>query len=108
MHRAVVAVRRARTGSARQIQRRRLVHEWQRYEFSEPAGAVLDAGQNVLGDGCQQLLSLPKGTFFLVIQSPPDEAPQRFRPVLLGLAGAKTSVPREYLEAFFQQIGENP
>jgi hypothetical protein len=70
--------------------------------------AVLDERQTMLGEGCQQLLALPQGTFFLTVHSPPDAAPQRFRPVLVGLAGAKATVPREYLEAFFQRIGENP
>jgi hypothetical protein len=70
--------------------------------------ALLDSQQRPLGDGCQELLALPQGTFFLTVRAPADGAPQRFRPVLLGLAGAKTVVPREYLESFFQRVGENP
>jgi hypothetical protein len=70
--------------------------------------AVLDEQQRPLGEGCQQLLALPQGSFLLAVRAPSGEGPQRFSPVLVGLAGAKTQVPQDYLESFFQRIGESP
>ena len=69
---------------------------------------VLSSEQRVLGEGCQQYLQLDKGTYLLAIHAPATARPLRFRPVLVGLAGAKTDVPEEYLRNFFQRIGENP
>ncbi len=69
---------------------------------------VLSAEQRVLGEGCQQFLQLDKGTYLLAIHAPASARPLKFRPVLVGLAGAKTDVPEEYLRNFFQRIGENP
>jgi hypothetical protein len=69
---------------------------------------VLSAEQRVLGEGCQQFLQLDKGTYLLAIHAPATARPLKFRPVLVGLAGAKTDVPEEYLRSFFQRIGENP
>jgi hypothetical protein len=67
---------------------------------------VLTAEQRVLGEGCQQFLQLDKGTYLLAIHAPAHARPLKFRPVLVGLAGAKTDVPEEYLRNFFQRIGE--
>jgi hypothetical protein len=70
---------------------------------------VLDTEQRVLGEGCQQFLALQKGTYLLAIHAPNTlERPLPFKPVLVGLAGAKTGVPEEYLRDFFNRIGENP
>ncbi|MGZ3461118.1 MAG: hypothetical protein ACXU86_21735, partial [Archangium sp.] len=70
---------------------------------------VLDSHQQVLGEGCQQFLSLEKGTYLLAIHAPSTlERPLPFKPVLVGLAGAKTEVPEEYLRDFFHRIGADP
>ncbi|MCY1075969.1 hypothetical protein [Archangium lansingense] len=70
---------------------------------------VLDTTQRVLGEGCQQFLALEKGTYLLAIHAPSTlERPLPFKPVLVGLAGAKTGVPEEYLRDFFNRIGESP
>jgi hypothetical protein len=70
---------------------------------------VLDTAQRVLGEGCQQFLALDKGTWLLAIRAPSTlERPLPFKPVLVGLAGAKTDVPEEYLRDFFNRIGANP
>ncbi|WP_309892118.1 hypothetical protein [Archangium sp.] len=70
---------------------------------------VLDTAQRVLGEGCQQFLSLEKGSYLLSIHAPATlERPLPFKPVLVGLAGAKTDVPEEYLRDFFNRIGANP
>ncbi|MFL5350214.1 MAG: hypothetical protein ACJ8AT_36020, partial [Hyalangium sp.] len=70
--------------------------------------SVLDPEQKVLGEGCQQFLQLDKGTFLLAIHAPANAKPLKFKPVLVGLAGAKAEIPEEYLRDFFQRIGENP
>ena len=70
--------------------------------------SVLDQEQRVLGEGCQQFLQLDKGTWMLAIHAPANARPLKFKPVLVGLAGAKADVPEEYLRDFFQRIGENP
>ena len=49
VHRPVVAQGRARPGDPGQVDRRVLVHERQRHELGEPAGLVLDAGQQSAG-----------------------------------------------------------
>jgi hypothetical protein len=67
--------------------------------------AVLDAAARTLGEGCQQLLALDAGSYLLSVRSPASAPPVRFRPVLLGLAGAEVDVPDEYLKDFFQRIG---
>ncbi len=69
---------------------------------------VLDAQQRKLGEGCQQLLQLDKGSYLLAIHAPATARPLKFKPVLVGLAGAKTDVPEAYLRDFFQRIGVNP
>jgi hypothetical protein len=70
---------------------------------------VLDPAQRVLGEGCQQCLALEKGSYLLAIHAPSTlERPLPFKPVLVGLAGAKTEVPDEYLRDFFNRIGANP
>ncbi|HEX8704031.1 MAG TPA: hypothetical protein VF815_34685 [Myxococcaceae bacterium] len=69
---------------------------------------VLSADQRVLGEGCQQYLQLDKGSYLLAIHAPATARPLKFKPVLVGLAGAKTDVPEDYLRNFFQRIGENP
>ncbi len=71
--------------------------------------SVLDTAQRVLGEGCQQFLALEKGSYLLAIHAPATlERPLSFKPVLVGLAGAKTDVPEEYLRDFFNRIGANP
>jgi hypothetical protein len=70
--------------------------------------SVLDLEQRVLGEGCQQFLQLDKGTYLLAVHAPATARPLKFKPVLVGLAGAKAEVPEEYLRDFFQRIGENP
>jgi hypothetical protein len=73
------------------------------------ACTVLDASQRLLGEGCQQFLRLEAGSYLLAIHAPATlERPLPFKPVLVGLAGAKTDVPEEYLRDFFQRIGANP
>lgn len=69
--------------------------------------AVYNDGYKLLGEGCQQFLSLEKGNYLLTVRQPPraGSAPLRFKPVLLGLAGAKTDVPDEYLRDLFSRIG---
>ncbi|MBI3181214.1 MAG: hypothetical protein HYZ28_03625 [Myxococcales bacterium] len=71
---------------------------------------LFDDGHRLLGEGCQQYLSVEKGSYLLAIRAPasPGARPLRYRPVLLGLAGAKTGVPEEYLRDFFNRIGANP
>jgi hypothetical protein len=70
--------------------------------------SVLDQEQRVLGEGCQQFLQLDKGTYLLAVRAPATARPLKFKPVLVGLAGAKADVPEEYLRDFFQRIGVNP
>lgn len=68
--------------------------------------AVYDAAYRLLGEGCQQYLQLEKGSYLLSVKRPATAgAPLRFKPVLLGLAGAKAEVPREYLDDFFRRNG---
>ncbi|MHB8872288.1 MAG: hypothetical protein ACYC8T_01245 [Myxococcaceae bacterium] len=71
---------------------------------------IFDEGHVLLGEGCQQYLALEKGSYLLSVSAPPrpGATPLRYRPVLLGLAGAKTGVPDEYLRDFFRRIGEQP
>jgi hypothetical protein len=69
---------------------------------------VLDLEQRVLGEGCQQFLQLDKGSWLLAVHAPATARPLKFKPVLVGLAGAKADVPEEYLRDFFQRIGVNP
>ncbi|MBN2359743.1 MAG: hypothetical protein JXR83_09840 [Deltaproteobacteria bacterium] len=69
---------------------------------------VLDVNHRLLGHGCQQFLELPAGNYLLAVRAPPELAPQRFRPVLLGLKGSQRDVPEEYLRDFFQRIGATP
>ena len=70
---------------------------------------VLDALQHLVGEGCQQFLALDPGTYLLSIHAPATlEHPLPFKPVLVGLAGAKTDVPEEYLRDLFNRIGANP
>jgi hypothetical protein len=70
---------------------------------------VLDAGHRVLGEGCQQFLTLAQGSYLLAIHAPADaERPVPFKPVLVGLAGTRSVVPEEYLRDLFQRIGATP
>jgi hypothetical protein len=66
--------------------------------------AVMDLQQRVIGSGCQQLVSLAKGTWLLSVTSPPGSNPIRFRPVLLGLSGTRMDIPQDYLSDFFARI----
>jgi hypothetical protein len=76
--------------------------------LQEPADtlacAVRDASQAVVGDGCQQFLKLEAGDYLLEIRAPAGTKPTRFRPVVVGLQGAKMEAPAEYLRDFFQRI----
>ncbi|MBS1152250.1 MAG: hypothetical protein H6Q89_3948, partial [Myxococcaceae bacterium] len=69
--------------------------------------AVYNDGYQLLGEGCQQFLSLDKGNYLLTVRQPPKSGNQalRFKPVLVGLAGAKVDVPDEYLKDLFNRIG---
>jgi hypothetical protein len=69
---------------------------------------ILDAAQKPLATGCQALLELEQGTYLLAVRAPAGPRPVRFRPVLVGLAGAKAAVPDEYLQDLFQRIGVKP
>jgi hypothetical protein len=69
---------------------------------------VLDAAQRPLATGCQALLEVDAGTYLLAVRAPTGGKPARFRPVVLGLAGAKTAVPDDYLRDLFQRIGAKP
>ena len=64
--------------------------------------------QRVLGEGCQQFLRSTRAATCSPSTRPPPRGPSKFKPVLVGLAGAKAEVPEEYLRDFFQRIGENP
>ena len=66
--------------------------------------AILDEHQEPVGTGCQEFLQLPAGRYLVSIRDPADATPMRFRPVLLGLAGAKTEIPEEYLQNFFERV----
>jgi hypothetical protein len=70
--------------------------------------ALTDGAQRTLGEGCQQYLELEAGSYLLSVRSPASAPPLRFRPVLLGLEGAKMDVPEEYLRDLFTRIGANP
>ena len=72
--------------------------------------AIYDSAHALLGEGCQQYLALDKGDYLLAVRSPSSlgAKPLRFRPVLLGLAGAKAEVPPEYLRDLFKRIGVKP
>ena len=69
--------------------------------------AVYDDGYRLLGEGCQQYLALERGNYLLTVRQPPRSGNQalRFKPVLVGLAGAKTDVPEDYLKDLFSRIG---
>ncbi|MFT3841664.1 MAG: hypothetical protein QM723_32040 [Myxococcaceae bacterium] len=71
--------------------------------------SIYDDGHRLLGDGCQQYMQLDKGNYLLTVRMPPKTGaqPLRFKPVLLGLAGATTGVPDEYLKELFRRIGVN-
>ncbi len=72
--------------------------------------AIYNDGYKLVGEGCQQFLALERGTYLLTVRLPakPGAAPLRFKPVLLGLAGAKADVPQTYLEELFTRIGGRP
>lgn len=72
--------------------------------------SIYDAGHRLLGDGCQQYLNLEQGSYLLMIRLPRRDGaqPLRFRPVLLGLAGAQAEVPQDYLKDLFRRIGVTP
>jgi hypothetical protein len=69
---------------------------------------VLDAAHRVLGEGCQQLLALEQGSYLLAITAPDTTPAVSFRPVLVGLQGARADVPEDYLRELFQRIGAQP
>jgi hypothetical protein len=72
------------------------------------ACAVRDASQAQVADGCQQFLKLEAGSYLLEVHAPPGVPATRFRPVVVGLSGAKMEVPEDYLRDFFQRIGGVP
>lgn len=69
---------------------------------------ISDRSQRLLGTGCQQLLELAAGEYLLTVELPAAARPLRYRPVLLGLTGSRTSVPQEYLRDLFRRIGLEP
>jgi len=68
---------------------------------------VLDAAQRPLATGCQALLDVDDGDYLLAVHAPGAIHPARFRPVVLGLAGAQAAVPDDYLRDLFQRIGDH-
>jgi hypothetical protein len=72
--------------------------------------SIYDANHQLLGDGCQQYLRLEQGNYLLMIRlsGRGSAQPLRFRPVLLGLAGAQAAVPEDYLKDLFRRIGVSP
>ncbi|MGC4120981.1 MAG: hypothetical protein QM765_41675 [Myxococcales bacterium] len=68
------------------------------------ACAVRDTSQALIADGCQQFLKLDAGAYLLEVRAPAGTKPTRFRPVVVGLQGAKMDVPEEYLKDFFQRV----
>lgn len=72
--------------------------------------AIYDGSHKLLGSGCQQYLRLDKGSYLLSLRLPPGAGvrPLRVKPVLLGLSGAETAVPAEYLKDLFRRIGVEP
>jgi hypothetical protein len=77
-------------------------------EAAEVLECAVLAGARPLGEGCQQLLELDAGTYLLAVRAPPGAPAMRFRPVVLGLAGAETGVPEDALRELFQRIGVTP
>ena len=69
---------------------------------------LLDAAQRPVGEGCQELVALHAGSYLLSVRARPGAAPIRFRPVLLGLEGAKAAIPDAYLQDFFQRLQGPP
>jgi hypothetical protein len=67
--------------------------------------ALLDARQQTVGVGCQQLVDLGAGTYLLSVRAPVSGPALRFKPVLVGLSGRERSVPDDYLREFFKRIG---
>ena len=59
-------------------------------------------------NGCQQFLKLEAGSYLLEVRAPAGVRATRFKPVVVGLSGAKMEVPVEYLRSFFQRIGGLP
>jgi hypothetical protein len=72
--------------------------------------AVYSDAHELVGEGCQQYLSLDRGRYLLTVRNPPSPGavPLAFRPVLLGLSGEKNDIPEEYLEEFFSRVGVRP
>ncbi|MBI5544524.1 MAG: hypothetical protein HY901_11580, partial [Deltaproteobacteria bacterium] len=70
--------------------------------------AVRNPSQAMVGDGCQQFLKLEAGSYLLEVSAPASVRTTRFRPVVVGLSGAKMEVPEQYLRDFFQRIGGVP
>jgi hypothetical protein len=69
--------------------------------------AVYDGAHRLLGEGCQQFLSLAAGNHLLTVRHRRDleGRPLAFKPVLLGLSGDSSEIPQEYLQDFFNRIG---
>lgn len=67
--------------------------------------ALFDPERRVMGEGCQQYVSLAPGVYLLRVSASPGAEPQRVRPVVFGLAGSRIDVPPEYLKDFFSRIG---
>ena len=72
--------------------------------------AVYDDAYQLIGEGCQQYLSLAKGRYLLTVRNPPaaGAVPLAFKPVLLGLSGEKNDIPEEYLQEFFRRVAARP
>jgi hypothetical protein len=72
--------------------------------------AVYDDAHQLVGEGCQQYLSLDRGRYLLTVRNPPaaGAVPLAFKPVLLGLSGEKNDIPEAYLQEFFRRVGVRP
>jgi hypothetical protein len=72
------------------------------------ACALRDGGGRLLATGCQALVQLAPGRYWLEIAAPDDAAPQQLRPVVLGLSGEAAPIPEEYLRDLWKRIGAHP
>lgn len=72
--------------------------------------ALYDTSHQLIGQGCHQYLSLPRGHYLLTIRNAPSQGavPIAFKPVLLGLSGDQHDIPEEYLGDFFHRVGLSP
>jgi hypothetical protein len=71
---------------------------------------IWSEGWQSLGEGCQEYLTLEKGSYLLTVRNPARSGAQPFayQPVIFGLSGDKTEIPETFLNDFFRRIGETP